>query len=565
MVWRRRRVGAVIASLGLAIWLVRSYLDHSPVLEAAKPQRATLEPGAQHRYALPLEPRDCAFGSLRPWASPGAGPASGLRLSVFSPVTEAPIRRFTMGNGPLEFGFCGESGGRYRLAVRAPAHGGGYQLDLDAVLIRAGDGSSPAPKQSPPYARQLMSPRLRSLREAARSAPRSFEAFWQEVTRRGTPLVERIDDAESWVSFLYRGTQDVRSVAISWPMWTYQFADTQLTRMAGTDLWWKTVKLPSAARLSYQLTIDPPQAPKGAAQLQERAEAAVTRADPYNPRILLPDPQLDAYGQRSVLRLPAAAPERWLRAAPTAARGTLEQHRLRSRTLGHEHKLTVYVPAGERRQRELPLLLFFDGESYLREIPTPRLLDRLIAAAAISPLIAVFVHNDEPSRRAEELPCNATFAAFVASELLPFVRAHYPVTASSEQVGLAGSSFGGLASSYIAWKYPALFGKVLSQSGSYWWSFPQEHPAFDGTQDPGWLRRRYAERPAERTRFYLSAGMFEAAPDADGVLEQNRLQRDALRALGYSVAYQEFVGGHDVLAWRATLPDALIALYGLPP
>jgi enterochelin esterase family protein len=46
-----------------------------------------------------------------------------------------------------------------------------------------------------------------------------------------------------------------------------------------------------------------------------------------------------------------------------------------------------------------------------------------------------------------------------------------------------------------------------------------------------------------------------------GVLEQNHQQRDALRALGYSVAYQEFVGGHDHLAWRATLPDALIALY----
>jgi enterochelin esterase-like enzyme len=35
----------------------------------------------------------------------------------------------------------------------------------------------------------------------------------------------------------------------------------------------------------------------------------------------------------------------------------------------------------------------------------------------------------------------------------------------------------------------------------------------------------------------------------------------ALRDLGYSVAYQEFAGGHDFSAWRATLPDALRALF----
>jgi enterochelin esterase family protein len=103
---------------------------------------------------------------------------------------------------------------------------------------------------------------------------------------------------------------------------------------------------------------------------------------------------------------------------------------------------------------------------------------------------------------------------------------------------------------------------VLSQSGSYWWTFEPGAPQYDGVDRAAWLRRRYNERPVGTTQFYLSAGLFEGSPEGSGVLEENRAMRDALRALGYSVAYQEFSGGHDHLAWRATLPDALIALYG---
>ena len=45
-------------------------------------------------------------------------------------------------------------------------------------------------------------------------------------------------------------------------------------------------------------------------------------------------------------------------------------------------------------------------------------------------------------------------------------------------------------------------------------------------------------------------------------LETTRALRDVLLAKGNRVDYAEFSGGHDHLAWRATLPDALIALFG---
>ncbi|HET8939516.1 MAG TPA: alpha/beta hydrolase-fold protein [Polyangiales bacterium] len=532
-------------------------------MQGAQPERGVLEAHSEHSYALALAERECAFGSLRPWG--GLGPAaSNLTLIVREPgalseLGSAPeLRRFSMHTGAIELGFCVEQAGSYGLEVKASETGGGYELALEHVLPRG------TPKRKPaPAADNQLSPHLQSV-AGTLSEPDRLEQFWRDTARAGTPLIEPAEADTSWVTFLYRGAAETREVSINWQMWSGELALNQLAHLPGTDVWWRSLRLPNATRASYQLTIDPPVVDDPNSELTERAQVAVTRADPLNHRTMLPDSELDAFAQRSVLQLPAATPERWLQPKSKPPAGRLEQQRLSSKQLEHEHALTVYLPAGYAKQpsQAYPLIIFFDGEDYLRMMAAPRLLDALIAGRAISPVVALFVHNDDPNQRAAELPCNAAFAAFVADELLPFARDHYRL---SNETGLAGSSFGGLASSFIALRYPDRFGKVLSQSGSFWWSFPADHASYDGSDKPGWLRRRYAERPPASTQFYLSAGIFEGSIAGDGVLEQNRLQRDALRAAGYSVAYQEFVGGHDHLAWRATLPDGLIALYAPPP
>jgi hypothetical protein len=40
--------------------------------------------------------------------------------------------------------------------------------------------------------------------------------------------------------------------------------------------------------------------------------------------------------------------------------------------------------------------------------------------------------------------------------------------------------------------------------------------------------------------------------------EHNRHLRDVLLAKGHEVHYQEFPGGHDLVNWRASFPDAVI-------
>jgi enterochelin esterase-like enzyme len=538
---------SVSVTLGIAVVgaVLSARRDEAPKLRPAKRVQAEIAAHAEHRYAVPLAARDCALGTL--------SGSDGLALTVHEAGSDRVLRRFALGNAPQHFGFCGEAAGNYELAVRAAAAAGGYALSLDVVLARPAAVAAAAPP-----ADVLMSPRLRAL-SATKPTPDQLAQLWSEVVRDGSPLIEPGDDDTSWVTFLYRGEGPERSVALSWQL----LADSALARLPGTNLWWKSVQLPNETRLSYQLVIDPPAVGEADEALLERAQAAVSRADPLNESLMLPELQLDVYAQLSVVQLPAAAPERWLDPALKSPPGRLVQHTATSTQLGHSHALTMYVPPGydAAQLHDLPLLIFFDGGSYLRDENTPRLLDALIGARAIRPLLALFVHDDDPSQRADELPCNPRFAAFVAEELLPFARAHYRVTSDAAHIGLAGASFGGLASSFIALTYPERFGKVLSQSGSFWWSFAPDSPHFDGVDEAGWLRRRFAERPPSHTQFYLSAGMFEGSPEGNGVLEETRRQRDALRALGYTVAYQEFAGGHDHLAWRATLPDALIALY----
>ncbi|MET0386542.1 MAG: alpha/beta hydrolase-fold protein [Polyangiales bacterium] len=533
-----------------------------------------LAAGQRHSYRLPLAQRDCAFGVVQ-------RADAALTLRVLRPSSQATgtdaarvsrtLRSFTGEAGqPLEFELCVEPAGDYELEIalapdtRPPSPhpttaAVRYGLLLERILSRATRSAPTRPVQ------RVVSPRLRDLDLALRTDEHAEREFWREIDQSGTPLVETLDAERALVTFLYRGDPPVHGVSVSWPLYSEAFALNELQRLQTSDVWWLSVELPKATRLSYQLVIDPPQLTEADQHLRERIDRAVARADPRNRQVMSADPQLDAYRQRSVVALPLAPPELASVTTPVP-HGRLERQRFHSPSLDASYPLTIYLPPGVTPRSKgtlYPLLIVFDGEQYLSPMETPALLDRLTAQHEITTPITVFVHNSGPETRSHDLPCNARFAQFVARELLPYVRERYPVSRDPKRVGLLGASFGGLASTYIAFSYPELFGKVLSQSGSYWWTPARGDAAYDGSGEPGWLRRRFEEKKALPLALYMSAGSFETFVDGRGILQQSRLMRDSLRALGYSIAYQEFVGGHDVLAWRATLPEAIRALF--PP
>lgn len=139
----------------------------------------------------------------------------------------------------------------------------------------------------------------------------------------------------------------------------------------------------------------------------------------------------------------------------------------------------------------------------------------------------------------------------LAHELLPWLQQRYALSEEPADRVLSGSSYGGLASGCIAYRYPERFGKVLSLSGSFWWG-PDE-------QQPQWLVRQFAAGERLPLVFFLSSGLLEK-PEADGILGGNRSLRAALQGKGYPLHYREFPGGHDYAAWSLELAEGLQAL-----
>lgn len=415
------------------------------------------------------------------------------------------------------------------------------------------------------------SPRLERLRQSIATGEGS-DAFWRAVRAAGTPLVEPgADGKEALVTFLWRGTPQTRSVRLAWAMRSE--GGFPLERMSGSDVWHLTLRLPRRMRASYQIVADP-EVPPGADRIaRARAEDAAARPDPLNPLPHWPPAPVrgpvsaEPTAPRSVLRLPGSLEEPWADAGD-APRGTLTHHRIASQVLDNERDVSFYLPPGAAHTA-LPLLVLFDREPYLDRVDVPALLDALIAQRRIPPMAAVFVGHPAPALRGKELPAHEGFADFMARELMPWLRARWPaVSTAPRDVVAAGSSYGGLAAAWLAYRHPQVFGSVLALSGSFWWgpdNVPRQ-PGFDRWGEGEWLTRRFAASERLPLRFFITAGLMEITltGDGGGILDTSRHLRTVLQAKGYPVHYREFPGGHDYYAWRGELAQGLVALLGTP-
>lgn len=441
--------------------------------------------------------------------------------------------------GVAEFQFVAGSA-KERLAVTARQPAGSYRL-----LIERRIGT--AEQQAPPPA--YLSPEIARI-AASLASGETTDAFWKRIEAQGAPLVEDGPAGTVIVTFLGRGaSRNIRLFGA--PSGDHE----ELQRLGGSDIWFRSFTVPAGTRLSYQLAFDVPELP-GSARERRVAILSTAKADPLN-RHRWPAEAADAYNQDSVLELPDAPPQPFV-AAKGNPQGTLSRFEMESRILGNSRDITLYRPPGfDPARKDTVLLFMFDAEQYLEKVPLPRILDNMIAAHAVPPVVAVFVANPDRAARARELPGNADFADFMAQELYPRVLAETGTAPPTERTVLAGSSYGGLAAATVALRHPETFGAVLSMSGSFWWSPP-------GTPDD---RKEYvaglvAAAPAPPLRFFLSAGIFETGSGGTaGILDTSRHLRDVLQARGVPVIYRDYAGGHDYLVWQGAISDGLTALF----
>ena len=395
-------------------------------------------------------------------------------------------------------------------------------------------------------------PRIVALnRRLASGDRRALDEFWSEARRVGTPLMEPSKDstAEVTVTFVWRGDARTQNVALQAPLTNLPGMPTlQLSRLPDTDVWYRCWRMRNDLRFTYRFLLDV----KPGDNPQQSA-----RIDPLNPHRM--EISLDENGtakvEYSIASMPHASDESWTVRHPAVAAGAVAQHLFKSTILGNERAIWVYTPPGydAKTRGGYPLLVLFDGFSYQNWIPAPVVLDNLIHAEKISPMVAVLIGNAR-NTRSSELGYNAAFVEFLSQEVLPWVHGHGNVTRDPQKSIIGGYSFGGVAAAFVALRRPDMFGNVLSQSGAFWRGKDK-----DVTWE--WLVGQYEAAPKLPLRFFLEAGLLEdVSRDGPTPLAANRRLVTVLKHKGYAVTYQEVGGTHEPVHWHGEFAEGLLAL-----
>ena len=298
----------------------------------------------------------------------------------------------------------------------------------------------------------------------------------------------------------------------------YDVSIGKLTRIEGSS--WSYLESTSYtnARLEYVLFFD-----------QEAA------TDPLNPRTV------QAYaGPRSEVRMPFWVAQAELDGAGAVPRGELIAETVTSKYLGGRRRIWFYVPPeyAAATDQLFPVIYVLDGSNYVEKMDVPGVLDRLIAAKAIPPVIAVFA---EPGDRQEEYSRNQRWRAFMATELVPMVDKRFRTFSAPDQRVILGSSLAAYGAVDLAVEYPSLFGlcaAIAPPAQTY--SLIENQPKARGA--------------VVSIKFFVLGGVY------DSMIDGARKLRTTLDDYSAPVTYLEVSEGHNTNTFRAHLDDALKAL-----
>ncbi len=253
--------------------------------------------------------------------------------------------------------------------------------------------------------------------------------------------------------------------------------------------------------------------------------------------------------------------------------GTVEQFPgFHSEILGLERRVWVYLPPmyEDEPERRFPVLYMHDGENVFdgataflagKEWEADETAERLIEEGRIEPLIVVAVDNGGEARADEYTPTAdrrghggkvERYGRMLVEELKPWVDSTFRTRPGREDAGIAGSSYGALASLWIGLSHPDVFGKIAALSTSV---------GRDDRQIVGFVEALPAKPD---TLVWTDIGTDEYR----GAVEDARRLRDALVAKGWvegqDLHHLEAEGaGHNEPAWAKRLPHVLEFLF--PP
>jgi iron(III)-enterobactin esterase len=297
-----------------------------------------------------------------------------------------------------------------------------------------------------------------------------------------------------------------------------------------------------------------------------------------------PDPGKDGDGDFTIGPTYADAPE--LKPAATVPRGMLFPFEMKSTdskiypgvTGPYTRKVSVYIPKQYVDGTPAPFMVVQDGIKY---VPTlPPILDSMIAAKRLPPIVAIFINSGGGDGRGSERGLeydrvSEDYSRFIETEVLPIVpqrpdiKAAYPklrFTVDPEGRAAMGTSSGGAAAFTMAWFRPDLYRRILTYSGTFVNQYPETaylHGAWE------YHERLIPNNAAKPIRVYLEVGENDNNLDAtfnDGMhnwITANQRMAKVLKAKAYHYRYQfaaEASHG-DGRVIRQTLPSVLTWLW----
>lgn len=261
---------------------------------------------------------------------------------------------------------------------------------------------------------------------------------------------------------------------------------------------------------------------------------------------------------------------------PHTLTGDFRVHKsFHSNILNNVRDVIVYLPPGyDKSNTRYSVFYMHDGQnlfdgatSYIpgQEWRVDETTQQLIAAEKIEPLIIVGVYNTKD--RIDEYTAAADakykmggkvdlYGRMLVEELKPFIDSHYRTRHDAKHTGLGGSSLGGLASLYLALKYPNVFGRAAVVSPSVWFANKQI------------VQYVAAVRKKPNVRIWIDMGTREGRTpeEAQQSVEDARLLRDTLVEKGWKLGehldYMEAEGAeHNEAAWANRVESILVFLF----
>lgn len=400
---------------------------------------------------------------------------------------------------------------------------------------------------------KIISPVIKRLsEEIAAGNTTALEVFWCDIEKNGAPLIEHVpnDEDSVYVTVVWKDTEGIDKISVFGELFGMNTDHTQLELMQGTNLWYRCYIAPKTARSLYVFFVN------------EKPDMELTdidvRLDPFHSHVITciedeahPNEYCVCFKQENMIELPDFRPCPFTIPKSETPKGSVHQTEFYSELLGRSKRIWIYKPANyEPLDKPCNLTVFMDGWEYVHETKMPVVLDNMIAEGVIPPTIGVFIDNR--TNRIEDLRLNQTFIDFLAKEIMPWIRGLYNISHSPKDILVGGFSASGLAAGYAAFLYPTVFGKVLSQSGAFYWGFNE-----DMTGEV--LVELYAKSEKLPVDIFMSLGEFEKF---DYHLDAHTKLRKILKEKGYRVMYQEFMGGHTNFDCQLTLSQGLQFLFG---